>query len=309
MTGSWLHPACQWTRSWPYCPSRSTRWSDTTPSWPPGEEEHDFDCDGFVGVSDLSWFATGWSKFVDDRTILYPPCSGRGRSGGRLGDDIDIALRLVALSAPSETDTLTTLPDSLLSVGLGDTYFVEFWVSDVGDINTGLTSVYVDLTLPATAGTLEGIDHGEIFTVFTSGDAGEDGIIDGLGGSTLPGGVGIEPEWVRVVTIEVSADGSAPSATYSLAPSEMGVAGFGRGAIPWASIALDSVVLAQGSGVYGDVDGDGDVDLEDFATWSTCMTHPNAGPHSPGCDALDFDADQDVDLFDFGWFQQALINP
>jgi hypothetical protein len=49
----------------------------------------------------------------------------------------------------------------------------------------------------------------------------------------------------------------------------------------------------------GDWDGDGDVDLEDYAHFSQCVTGPAGGAMGPGCSAFDFDGDVDVDLADF----------
>jgi hypothetical protein len=54
----------------------------------------------------------------------------------------------------------------------------------------------------------------------------------------------------------------------------------------------------------GDHDTDGDVDLEDFAAWPGCMTGPDGGPYSTGCEAFDFEDDGDVDLEDFAGFQE-----
>lgn len=57
---------------------------------------------------------------------------------------------------------------------------------------------------------------------------------------------------------------------------------------------------------YGDFDGDGDVDLGDFATFSQCFGGsglPPAGGCPPGVDA-DSDGDGDVDLTDFAAFSQ-----
>jgi len=55
----------------------------------------------------------------------------------------------------------------------------------------------------------------------------------------------------------------------------------------------------------GDFDGDGDVDLDDFASWDDCMTGPDDPPYGEGCAAFDFDTDYDVDLTDFAAFQEA----
>ncbi len=56
--------------------------------------------------------------------------------------------------------------------------------------------------------------------------------------------------------------------------------------------------------VPGDLDGDGDVDLIDFSTFSTCFTGPGvtAGPE---CVLADLDSDGDVDLTDFATFSSA----
>jgi hypothetical protein len=54
-------------------------------------------------------------------------------------------------------------------------------------------------------------------------------------------------------------------------------------------------------GRAGDFDGDGDVDLNDFATFALCYTGA-AVPPAPGCEPCDLDADNDVDLGDFATF-------
>ncbi len=54
-----------------------------------------------------------------------------------------------------------------------------------------------------------------------------------------------------------------------------------------------------------DFDGDGDVDLDDFARFATCFNGPGAPP-APGCTVeADFDHDGDVDLNDFAHLMMA----
>lgn len=60
---------------------------------------------------------------------------------------------------------------------------------------------------------------------------------------------------------------------------------------------------AAGTGILGDFDGDGDVDLNDYAAMSNCFGGPGGGLPAPECDVFDVDASGDVDLLDFAEFQ------
>ncbi len=77
--------------------------------------------------------------------------------------------------------------------------------------------------------------------------------------------------------------------------------------------ALDSepetkpvLTISEGvSGVPGDADGDGDVDLTDYAVFLDCV----AAPDGVSCDVFDFDGDADVDVNDFGVLQIVFTGP
>jgi hypothetical protein len=59
--------------------------------------------------------------------------------------------------------------------------------------------------------------------------------------------------------------------------------------------------LIINAAVPGDADQDQDVDLDDFAIFTACMTGPG-GTATPGCMVFDFDLDADVDLLDLEAF-------
>jgi len=66
---------------------------------------------------------------------------------------------------------------------------------------------------------------------------------------------------------------------------------------------------------YGDADADGDVDLADFAVFSSCFNGPNRPIPRVECTRLDFGQaggpymDGDIDLTDFAGFQHCYNGP
>jgi len=190
-------------------------------------------------------------------------------------DDLAFAVR--AVNAPTATETVNNLPTSIQAVSVGDTYHVELWASDVGAVNTGVTSAYVDLVFDAAKTNVVSINHGTIYSLFVTGTTGA-GVIDELGGTTF-NQVGIEPEWGRVATIEVNAS-AASQATYSMLPSTTGVAAWGRaGLIPWSNVNLTDTVTVVHQG-----DSDGDGVLDDGDGNGTPGDNPCAGGNINNCD-------------------------
>jgi hypothetical protein len=70
-----------------------------------------------------------------------------------------------------------------------------------------------------------------------------------------------------------------------------------------ASIALpaSSITLLVVPGTAVDCDGDGDIDVADFACFADCMSGPLQDP-SPDCTRFDLATDGHVDLMDFAHF-------
>ncbi len=285
-------------------------WTYWIGSWlktvPPADAEDDFDCDCFVGVGDLSWLATGWMKSTSDPTILYPPCpdpncggemSARAANGdmmstetGTLDTSTDVAFEVVVLDAQSGSDTTTTLPVSVDKITSGQTYYVEVWVSDVGDIDTGVTSAYVDLSFPGDVMSVVSISHGGIFTAVPTGSTGS-GVIDELGGSILSEGIGVEPQWARVAVVQMHMDAASPFVLFTLSPSSTGVSSYGRGQIPWVDISLGSFIIAPPA----DLNKNGRVDFFDF---SILGNQWRLAPGDPSADIAPVPPDGVVDWFD-----------
>lgn len=59
---------------------------------------------------------------------------------------------------------------------------------------------------------------------------------------------------------------------------------------------------------FADLDGDGDVDQDDFGLWQRCLSGPHVVAESP-CDCADRDGDGDVDTIDFGPFGSCVSGP
>ncbi|UCG16921.1 MAG: hypothetical protein JSV19_02580, partial [Phycisphaerales bacterium] len=66
--------------------------------------------------------------------------------------------------------------------------------------------------------------------------------------------------------------------------------------------AVFEAPLAYPSVGDGDFDSDGDVDLDDYVSWETCLAGPGV-PEYEGCQHGDLDGDDDIDLADFALFQ------
>jgi hypothetical protein len=58
----------------------------------------------------------------------------------------------------------------------------------------------------------------------------------------------------------------------------------------------------------GDLDGDTDIDLDDFVAWVACIAGPDV-PFALGCERSDLDNDGDADLADFALFQASFTGP
>jgi hypothetical protein len=72
---------------------------------------------------------------------------------------------------------------------------------------------------------------------------------------------------------------------------------------------LAQIDVLEGSGRAGDFDGDGAVNLADYAEFAACFTGPGGGPVGPECAAGDMDGDGDIDCDDWELFRFVWTSP
>jgi hypothetical protein len=199
-------------------------------------------------------------------------------------------------------------PPSAASASAHSTFWVEVWATDGDAVSSGITSLYVDVAY-CTGVIAEQLGYEATFDTFTGGTIVAGGV-DEFGGSSLPNGGGIEPEWVRVGWIQMRAGTDTPACAISLTPSVTGVGAFGWGVVPWSDIELGSVAIAITPGVNAkdyDLDGDGFIGAGDLALFAQCWmcTDVEACWVANGCDAMDFDCDGQVGPGDLAWLATA----
>lgn len=157
----------------------------------------------------------------------------------------------IALSAPSGSDTASSLPASQNHFDVGATFYVEIWAQTTH--SNGLSSVSLDLTYEANLANAMTITHSSLFSALTNGsiDNGA-GIINDLSGSHLgpcTDAVGVAPAWARMAVIKMTAISrgflvlaSAPTGSPIYGTSICGI-----GDIDPAQIAFGEYTLALGN--------------------------------------------------------------
>jgi len=109
-------------------------------------------------------------------------------------------------------------------------------------------------------------------------------------------GITAQTETIRAMAMLLRSSGSVGN--QFLPPLGTGYANLGTVPLDLNDIPTQQFVNIALVDQPGDWDGDGDVDLVDYAQFTACLTGPTASALGPGCNAFDFDADLDVDLQD-----------
>jgi len=169
-------------------------------------------------------------------------------------------------------------------------------------------AVFIPTTLPAPAGGLS--------SATAASDPGYDSnsgaihlgelVLGANPGATL-GPVEIRLSVSPLLVTSIKSSGAAPPELvffgYAGASPELATAG---GTVDGASsVTTDATVIIRR---LGDSDGDGDVDLIDYAAFADCMNGPGQPPLQPtGClEPFDADQDNDVDLSDAEAFTREI---
>ena len=190
-------------------------------------------------------------------------------------NSIGVEVHLVALDQPTGQGEVTSLPASVSSVTVGDTFFVEIWLQDFWSNSPGLQGARFDVNFGNTQAvtTATNLHWGEPFSFFNKGtivDATAE--VHGFGGSVTipaPQGTGVSPNFARLGYVELTAD-AAGVQEFQLdlddpnrqqdpteAPSRVGM-----GSVPAGKIALGTVSVDQQVGVgEGESDGAATVTL------------------------------------------------
>jgi hypothetical protein len=103
----------------------------------------------------------------------------------------------------------------------------------------------------------------------------------------------------------------ATSASYTINPVELVSAGDYDVIVGNAcgSSTSNTASLTVWPGVEGDLDGDCDVDEDDYDAFVACFTGPGGGPIGPECAPADFDDDDDIDCDDWTEFKDSWTGP
>ncbi|HNQ23332.1 MAG TPA: beta-propeller fold lactonase family protein [Phycisphaerae bacterium] len=108
----------------------------------------------------------------------------------------------------------------------------------------------------------------------------------------------------------VTDNSDGPTGVYSFTIGAGGALTQNGALLSTSGISPRSIATWAPPPVPGDLDDDGDVDIDDFALFVDCMSGPEVTTPPPGCapdvfDAANLDTDADVDLGDFAEFENA----
>jgi len=156
---------------------------------------------------------------------------------------IDLQLRAVATGTP--TDTVTILPDNVIDVPVGESFFLEVWMKDVGANKVGISGAYFELAYDTALFDATALGHGGNYAIFRDGSIDDaNGLIDLFGASSLGGaGTLAVDSWEKLgtVTLQRIAPGEGTFTPQEETDDEF--SRFTAGAVPWNEINAPPLTL------------------------------------------------------------------
>jgi len=124
---------------------------------------------------------------------------------------------------------------------------------------------------------------------------------EGEGGTHTNFKLGKSGEQIGLYDTDASGNVAIDTLTFGQQTTDVSMGRFPDGGDCWWFFT--SATPEASNGMLHDYEPDGDVDLDDFAEFNTCLTGP--GGVAVGCEVFDGDCDGDVDLADFASLQAA----
>jgi hypothetical protein len=187
------------------------------PQDPCADSNFDGDPNNCVGTGDFGLFAGCFGFPCSECDSCYPEGlrASAGPSGGA-------AVQLVVVRAPTPEQVVEALPGSIRTVGIGQRFYLEIWVTRQDDSYDGLAAAYVDVSYDPRRLAVQEIVSGEFLSLFSSGVIDQaKGLAHTVGGCVPLGqaSVGLD-KWVRVATLHVQAE-AAGQVTMTTGPARV----------------------------------------------------------------------------------------
>ncbi len=260
------------------------------------------DCDG-NGEIDLCDLFVGAAEDCNANGILDScDIDGGGSTdtnANDVPDDCESEVRITPVIRSTDpagnSPMAASLPESVSSVRLGATTYVEIWASDVGMDTGGMMSAYVNIVLSGNLN-VPTVFHEDDFDFFALGNPAFGGVGE-FGGAYLGmDSLGVEPNWVRIGWIEFLAGPNPLSVNLT--------AGFNGVSTQDGNVANSFVALGSANALPSLPQISYDLTDDNFIGVNDLFDLLDAWMESvPPADALlDFDCDGVVGPGDLSWF-------
>lgn len=186
--------------------------------------------------------------------IPSPLAAGGGEAGSVVlpegeGESIQVRTGVAIVGTPSESDHADRPPDSIGSIDLGTSFFLEIWVQGS---SAGIVGGHVDIDYTTQFVDATGVMDHAAFDLFASGTADElSGHVDDFGGATWSTTQGVAPEWARFGYLEFLAV-EAGVVSFQLQTGELEFSLSEIGNVPWTDVSLSDTQVRVGLSAVDD---------------------------------------------------------